>query len=412
MEKTDVLIIGAGPAGAAAALAAKKAGAAVYILERGDSVGGILNQCIHNGFGLHIFGEELTGPEYAQRQADLLREADIPVLCHTTVLEIGKDRIVTYQNEKGLFQVQAGAVVLATGCRERPRGAIRISGTRPAGVYSAGTAQRLMNIDGLLPGKEVVILGSGDIGLIMARRLTLEGARVLEVCELLPYSGGLHRNIVQCLEDFDIPLHFSTTVTKIHGRERVEGVTVSKVDENLQPIAGTRRYISCDTLLLSVGLIPENELLDSLEVRRDASTGGAAVDETMETSCPGVFACGNCLHVHDLADYASLEARIAGESAARFAMGGERKEERIEIHTGFGITALVPQRVSLAQLAQGVSVMLRVKKPFEKGEIRIKDGDKIIKTVHPQRLAPGEMIRFTLRAENVKSLLAEVNPHA
>jgi len=413
MEKVDVLVIGAGPAGAAAALAAKKAGAkSVLMIERNSSGGGILNQCIHNGFGLQLFGAELTGPEYAQRYADMLKAEDISLLCNTTVLEIGKDKTVLYQNTDGLFRMAAGAVVVATGCRERPRGAIRIPGTRPAGIYSAGTAQRLMNIEGYLPGREVVILGSGDIGLIMARRLTLEGAKVLAVCELMPYSSGLQRNIVQCLEDFNIPLYFNTTVTQIHGRERVEGVTVSQVDATLKPVSGTERFIPCDTLLLSVGLIPENELLDNLQLERDNTTGGAVVNERMETTREGIFACGNCLHVHDLADYASLEAQIAGENAAYFALKGASDQPQIAFRAGYGVTALVPQRVTASALTQGISVMLRVKTPFSHAHIEIKDGEKLLKTVRAQRLTPGEMVRFTLKADHAETLLAEVIPDA
>ncbi len=318
MQTYDIVIVGGGPAGLAAALAARENGVAdILILEREDRLGGILNQCIHNGFGLHTFQEELTGPEYAARYIEKVKELQIPYKLQTMVLNIMPDKRVAAMNrEDGLFEVQAKAVILAMGCRERPRGALNIPGFRPAGIYTAGTAQRLVNIEGFLPGRKIVILGSGDIGLIMARRLTLEGARVQAVVEILPKSGGLQRNIVQCLEDFDIPLLLRHTVVDIKGRERVSGVTVSAVDEQGKPIPGTGQEYDCDTLLLSVGLIPENELTRELGARMDPATHGPVVNEKLETTIPGVFACGNVLHVHGLVDSVSEEAAEAGKNAA------------------------------------------------------------------------------------------------
>ena len=320
MKTYDIVVIGGGPAGLAAAVSAVKNGIRnVLILERDGELGGILNQCIHNGFGLHTFGEELTGPEYADRFIRQVKELNIPYKLNTMVMDISRERVVTAMNrEEGLFKIKAGAVILAMGCRERPRGALNIPGYRPAGIFSAGTAQRLVNIEGYLPGREVVILGSGDIGLIMARRMTLEGAKVKVVAELMPYSGGLKRNIVQCLDDFGIPLKLSHTVVDIRGKERVEGVTLAEVDEHGKPISGTEEEYSCDTLLLSVGLIPENELSRGMGVKLNPVTSGPGVNESLETNIEGVFACGNVLHVHDLVDFVSQEAETAGKNAARF----------------------------------------------------------------------------------------------
>ena len=317
---TDMVIIGGGPAGMSAAIAAYESGVRdILIVERDTALGGILRQCIHNGFGLHRFGEELTGPEYAWRYEARVRELGIPVKLGTTVLDITPEKVITATNpEDGILKIEARAVILAMGCRERPRGALNIAGSRPAGIYSAGTAQKYVNMKGYLPGKEIVILGSGDIGLIMARRMTLEGAKVKMVCELMPFSGGLARNIEQCLNDFDIPLRLSHTVVEIHGRERVEGVTVARVDENRKPISGTYEFVPCDTLLLSVGLIPENELTKKAGIELDSITNGPVVDENRETSVSGIFACGNVVRVHSLVDYVSEEAETAGKSAAKY----------------------------------------------------------------------------------------------
>ncbi|HPZ53253.1 MAG TPA: NAD(P)/FAD-dependent oxidoreductase, partial [Clostridia bacterium] len=323
MQTKDLVIIGRGPAGMAAAVSAYGKGIRdLLIIERDESLGGILQQCIHNGFGLHMFKEELTGPEYAWRYEKMILDLGIPFKLNSMVVDISKDKVITYVNEEeGEVKIKAKAIILAMGCRERSRGALNIPGTRPAGIYTAGTAQKFINMMGLMVGRQVVILGSGDIGLIMARRMTLEGASVKAVCEIMPYSSGLARNIVQCLDDFNIPLKLGHTVTKIHGKDRLEGVTISKVDENRRPIPGTEEYIECDTLLLSVGLIPENELTKGMGIELDGSTRGAVVDQNRETSLEGVFSCGNVLHVHDLVDYVSEEAYIAGKAAARYIKG-------------------------------------------------------------------------------------------
>ena len=400
MMKKELVIIGGGPAGMSAAVSAYEAGVKdILILERESRLGGILKQCIHNGFGLHKFGEELTGPEYAYKYEKKVHEYGIPYMTETTVLSLSENRVVTATNsEKGVFSIEAGAVILAMGCRERSRGAVNTAGTRPAGVYSAGTAQKYVNIDGLMPGKTVVILGSGDIGLIMARRMTLEGAKVKAVCEILPYSGGLSRNIVQCLNDFDIPLKLSHTILKIHGEKRVTGVTVAKVDEKRNPIPGTEEYIECDTVLYSVGLIPENELTRGAGIALDRVTSGAKVDEFRETEMPGVFSCGNVLHVHDLVDYVSEEAEIAGKGAVHFLRGetAEKLAKPIALSASDGVRYTVPQRITESG---NVSVFFRVADVYKNAYITVKDGDTVLLHRKKTRLAPGEMERLELKKE-------------
>lgn len=396
----QLVIIGGGPAGMSAAVAAYEAGIReLLIIERDSHLGGILQQCIHNGFGLHQFGEELTGPEYAYRYVEKVRKYQIPYLLETMVLSISEDRTITAMNrEQGIFTLDAGAVILAMGCRERPRGALNIAGTRPAGIYSAGTAQKLVNQKGYLPGKDVVILGSGDIGLIMARRMTLEGARVHAVCELMPYSGGLARNIEQCLHDFNIPLKLSHTVVDIHGKERITGVTVAEVDQNRRPIPGTEEEIPCDTLLLSVGLIPENELSRDAGISLDPITGGALVDQDRETSIPGVFACGNVLHVHDLVDFVSEEAALAGRAAAEYITSKEQEQCRIPLQTDGNVRYTVPQRITKNK---DVSVFFRVSRVFTNARLVVTDGERIIAEKKLRKAAPGEMNRFLLKADQL-----------
>ena len=390
----DVLVIGAGPAGLAAAIAAKKAGIDnLIVLEREDRPGGILRQCIHNGFGLHRFKEELTGPEYAQRDIDTANEMGIDIRTGVTVLSVSPDKRVTaVSRENGLQIFEAKSIVLAMGCRERPRGALAIPGTRCAGIYSAGTAQKFVNLEGFMPGRKVVILGSGDIGLIMARRMTLQGAKVLACVELMPYSSGLNRNIVQCLQDYNIPLYLSHTVIDIQGRERVTGVTVAEVDANRRPIPGTEMQFECDTLLLSVGLIPENELSAGAGVELSPVTSGAVVSDTLETSIPGVFACGNVLHVHDLVDHVSNESFRAGEMAARYAKGERREGREIPVKDGAGVRGVVPQKLLLGGDTQDVNLMFRPDKVYRDHYLTVYADGKPLSSVKKMILTPGEMV--------------------
>lgn len=406
MLQYDIVIVGGGPAGLAAAVSAKRNGAeSILVLERDKELGGILNQCIHNGFGLHTFKEELTGPEYAQRFIDQLMEEKIEYKLNTMVLDISADKVVTAMNrEDGILEIQAKAVVLAMGCRERSRGALNIPGYRPAGVYSAGTAQRLVNMEGYMPGREVVILGSGDIGLIMARRMTLEGAKVKVVAELLPYSGGLKRNIVQCLDDFDIPLKLSHTVVDIKGKERVEGITLAQVDENRRPIPGTEEFYSCDTLLLSCGLIPENELSRELGVEMSPVTSGPLVNESLETNVEGVFACGNVLHVHDLVDFVSQEAQAAGKNAAEYVLNGKKDSgSDIPIVAIQGARYTVPTTINPQRMDEKHVVRFRVGDVYKNCYVSVYLNDERI--IHRRRpvVAPGEMEQVELKKEQLEA---------
>ncbi len=407
MLSHDIVIVGGGPAGMAAAVAAYDAGCTdVIILDREPHLGGILTQCIHNGFGLHKLGQELTGPEYAAVYAEKVAKRNIKVYTETMVTSVSADKIVTAQNREGILKIQAKAVILAMGCRERSRGALNICGSRPAGIYSAGTAQKLVNCMGYQVGKRVVILGSGDIGLIMARRMSYEGAVVEAVCEVMPYSGGLTRNIVQCLDDFGIPLYLSTTVVQIHGDKRLEGVTIAQVDERRNPIESTKRYIPCDTLLLSVGLIPENELTRAAGIPIDPITNGAVVDENCQTMVPGIFACGNVLQVHDLVDYVSEEAERAGIGAALFAGAQLPGGDGIATAAGNGVRYVLPQRIHLN--AQDIPLFLRVTQPFGKVKFTVRDGSTVLTSVKRLKAAPGEMEKITLKAAMLENVTGPI----
>lgn len=413
--KYDLVVVGGGPGGLAAAIEAKKNGIeSILVIERAKELGGILQQCIHNGFGLHEFKEELTGPEYAGRFIDQLLEMNIEYKLDTMVLDVTDKKEVHAINSKdGYMLIEAKAIVFSMGCRERTRGAISIQGDRPAGVFTAGAAQRYINMEGYMVGKRVVILGSGDIGLIMARRLTLEGAEVLAVAELMPFSGGLTRNIVQCLEDYNIPLYLSHTVIDIQGKDRVQKVILAKVDENRQPIPGTEIEYECDTLLLSVGLIPENDISRKTGVEMDRRTNGPIVNEMMETSVPGIFACGNVVHVHDLVDFVSGEARKAGKAAAKYIKGEVSEGEYIFLKNGNGISYTVPQKVRMVNVDNSLEVFMRVNRIFKDVKLEVKSGEEVLMSLKKNHMAPGEMERIMipkakLEAAQGKEIVVEV----
>ena len=406
MKAYDVIIIGGGPAGLAAAASARRNGIeSILILERDRELGGILNQCIHNGFGLHTFKEELTGPEYARRFIDQVEELGIEYKLNTMVMDISADKVITAMNrEEGMFELQAKAVILAMGCRERSKGALNIPGYRPAGIYSAGTAQRLVNIEGFMPGREVVILGSGDIGLIMARRMTFEGAKVKVVAELMPYSGGLKRNIVQCLNDYDIPLKLSHTVIDIKGKERVEGITIAEVGPDRRPIPGTEEYYPCDTLLLSCGLIPENDISRGAGIEMSPITSGAVVNESLETNIEGVFACGNVLHVHDLVDFVSEEAAMAGKSAADYVQGKINRDTKtpdVQIVATDGVRYTVPSVVNVDRMDGDSIVRFRVGDVYKNHYVSVYLNDERILHRKKQVMAPGEMENVVLKKDQL-----------
>ncbi|WP_425447685.1 NAD(P)/FAD-dependent oxidoreductase [Dethiothermospora halolimnae] len=416
MIKYDIVIIGGGPAGLAAAIEAKNNGTdKVLIIERDRELGGILNQCIHNGFGLHEFNEELTGPEYAQKFINKVKELNIDYKLDTMVLDISKDKTVKAINkDEGFMVIKSEAVVLAMGCRERTRGAIRIPGTRPSGIFTAGTAQRFMNMEGYMVGKKVFILGSGDIGLIMARRLTLEGAEVIGVADIMPYPGGLTRNIVQCLDDFNIPLLLSHTVTDIKGKDRVSSITVARVDEKRMPIRGTEKIYDCDTLLLSVGLIPENELSESIDIKMNDITGGPIVNESMETNIDGIFACGNVLHVHDLVDYVTEESRRAGANASRYIKNRIKdNSDIIKTLAGKGIRYIIPNDIRPLNLNDNLNLFMRVDNIYEDVKLVVKYGKERLKEINKKYLTPGEMERIKIDTNkldfsNINNITVEI----